>query len=351
MKVHILRIICLLIIGQWTQAQTCFDGIRNGNELRIDCGGDCLPCIPLMYDGEYTPEGPLEIFLTLPPYLYSVEELVEGIYYEMTTGFNNICEELTDCQPFLVLGDEDNLLLDVYKKNLEGDTLGFGRLIVQSQCLSCQPAQSAPNCPLELPLATNTNILELENSYMLEVEMLDGTPPYRVFDNNYQLYYEDNIDSTRFYLGGFPDTLSLDLLVYDFWGCKAAILHNPMEVDTTVMDTTVMDTTVIDTTVMDTTITDTTTALFTIEKGNELRIQPTLFDQETLIYLPYETESIKGIRLTTINGSTFVLEENRDWVRVNGQILRLQNNQLPKGLLYFSVETTEEIFIGKGVKY
>lgn len=328
---------------------TCSDGLRNGEELRIDCGGPgCPDCIPLMYDGEYTPEGQLEIFLTLPPYWYSAEELQQGIYYEMTTGFNNICEELTDCQPFLILGEDDNLFLDVYKKNLDGDILGFGRLIVESQCLSCQPPQVAGECPNNLPLAQNTEILEQENGYMMQIEMLEGTPPFRVQDVNYNLFYEDGIDSMTFYLGLFPDTLDLNLIVYDFWGCKAAILYNPMVIDTTMMDTTVTDTMA-----MDTTMTDTTTALFTLtqEKDDRLRIQPSLFEDEVFIYLPYNVENTLQINAITTNGEILVLEQNEDWTLVNGQTIRLQTSEIPNGLLYFSVTTDRGMLIGKGVKY
>lgn len=345
----------LLTLSFVMQAQNCADGLWNGQEFKIDCGGpDCPPCIPLMYDGEYTVFGNLEIFLTLPPYLFSEAELAEGIYYELGNGFTTVCAELVDCQPFLEIVEDQDLTLDVYKKNLDGEVLGFGRLLVESQCLSCQPQQSTNNCPSGDGLELTFEKQEQENGYMVKINLSNGTPPYRVFDQNYELYYEDGIGDSTFYMGLFPDTFDLNLRVSDFWGCKANIeIINT--IDSMMVDSMVMDSMNMDSTVMDTMVIDTFSASIqnlSFQQTTALPLYPTLFDQQVNIALPMNVANspIQQFSAISMDGMVIDLLQNNKWQINHTEFIELNAAYLPSGLWYFLIEMEGQRFVAKGVK-
>jgi len=314
----------ILAIGQ-----SCGDEILNGTELRMDCGGEsCPPCLHLMYEGTYNEVNELEIFVTIPPFDWSDEEVQQqGIYYELSNGFNTICTELGECQPFLTIQGGNDLAIDITKRNTVGDVLGYGRLLIESFCLSCQPLSASVNCDMNVELSMKmTRVPSDEGYYMLYAEMNDGVAPFRAFDNNYGLFYEDGIYESPFYLGRFPDSLEMDLTIFDAMGCRARIDKNSIinwESDTMQMDTVVSSIQEI--------------------SSESIKLYPTIFTNEITIETSIDFNQIV---ITNANGELVYRETG-----LQGNNIRIATEALPSGIYFIGLQNETNRVVKRAMKF
>lgn len=203
-------------------AQDCSDELTNGDEFRIDCGGiDCPQCINLLYEGVYNAQDVLELFITLPPYIFLEEEYNLGYYYIFTGDFEQVCLEFPECQALLLIPPNTNAVVNVTKYNPAGEEIAYGRLKVKALCRSCVGPDAGTFCdPVTSDLAVTPEAVPLDTSfYMMKLGLTGGIPPYRIFDSANNLYFDDEIYDSLYYLGAFPDSLVLDLIVFDAVSC------------------------------------------------------------------------------------------------------------------------------------
>ena len=66
------------IYGSGGEDPTCSDGIQNGDETGVDCGGSCSPCLTLCYldaDGDRYSDGTSETVETCSAHYYTAAQL------------------------------------------------------------------------------------------------------------------------------------------------------------------------------------------------------------------------------------------------------------------------------------
>ncbi len=213
-------------------AQDCQDGIQNGEELNVDCGGpDCPFCLPILYDiicVDITGTVQLEVFL--PDYLWTNgEELFdEGFFYDITGALDigDLCFTIDECQGAVDFSDATSLEIEFWKKMVPFDNpsvVGYGQ--IQAFPVCTKQDTSTTQCPPDSEFAVTAQKIERDDEYhMIKLDMIGGTPPYDIFDEQRQLYYRLNHPNDTYYLGVIPDDVELILTVRDSLNCTALVV-------------------------------------------------------------------------------------------------------------------------------
>ncbi len=213
-------------------AQSCNDGLMNGDEYRTDCGGSMCPeCIPLWHsvecDGGIDGTGVYDISVFLPNYLWT-SDVLQDYYYELAGDLSIECFALNECTGFSNYQEGNQAQVLIYRKSIPSqEVIGYGAITGELYCVKDLATDLCPDS-LNFNVSATYEKIPLENSdsYMLKIEIADGTPPFAIKDNNTDdLYYKiGHPDYTPYYLGAIPNGIELDLDIVDIHGCAASIL-------------------------------------------------------------------------------------------------------------------------------
>lgn len=202
----------------------CDDGIQNGNELQIDCGGpDCVDCLPILFDvtcqeGE---TGNFDLYLILPPWMWPDDLFDQGLFYEYEGDFSSNgepCLSYSECGGTLSFAEGSQVDIRFLKKSInEEGVIAIGQVNVNPDCLKADT--TVLECPPDANFTVNATRIEMSNGYMLKLEMLGGTPPYNIIDSDQNLFYNYYYPDSIYYLGLVPSDVELNIAVSDNNNC------------------------------------------------------------------------------------------------------------------------------------
>ncbi len=220
---YIYLLIFSLFSSVFVNAQ-CDDGILNGNELRIDCGGpDCADCLPILFDVECQDgeTGNFDLYLILPTWMWPEDLFEQGLYYEYEGDFSSNgepCLSYAECGGTLSFAEGAQVDIRYLKKSLpDGDLVAFGQVNVNPDCLKADT--TVLECHPDTNFIVNATKIEMSDGYMLKLEMLGGTPPYNIIDSDQNLFYSYYNPDSVYYLGLVPNDVELNIAVSDNNNC------------------------------------------------------------------------------------------------------------------------------------
>ncbi len=294
-----LTVVLFVLFQLVGNAQICDDGELNGNEFRIDCGGEMCPeCIPLWHrveceDGLGT--GVYYIEVALPSYLWNEEEVLKDYYFELGGDISVECFTLNECQGFRNYQEGNEAQIEIYKKTIpDQNVLGYGIVKAKKYCVISTDIAHCPDSLENNISATYEKILlEDSASYMLKISIKDGISPFSILDNDTDsLYYVINHQGYEpYYLGAIPNGVDLDLSVIDINGCSAPILN-------------IADTLFIEDTIS---VVDTIMSLYNLPTGfdcveSNFTVYPTFHNEKLNAQFCLEYFSTVTINIFDING-------------------------------------------------
>ena len=325
MKNIIITFLGVLLFG-FANAQECDrNGAWDGDELNVDCGGAVCPtCLPLWYEMVDCDEsaGKFEIEISLPTYLWDEDFMLSnGVYYSFSGDFNVDCGALFECQQQTYeLTDASNALIEVNMlKAATQEIVGYGRGTLFAACVKLDNIES--NCPDNSEFATTaTSVWADSSSYMVKLEMENGLAPYRIVDNSVNRFYQFQWDEDVYYLGAIPDSVELDVSVFDFNGCEVRFteLAKP-------------------------TGEDPLAAIQNLPLLGQLDIFPTLFSTQLNLNIEEQTEGT--LTAFDLSGQALASWEAQE---INGK--SLQVSHLPVGTYVFALETPTGIYTRIAIK-
>lgn len=312
-----------LLLFSSLNAQDCENDVLDDGELNIDCGGELCPfCLPLWYEITCDEEaGNFEMEVQLPAYLWDNELLSNGMIYVLSGDFTQECYDLFECQGTIVLIDASlgEFEISLYAPGFE--KVGHGQIEGFAACVKAEEIED--NCPPDSEfMVTSTSVWTDSTLYMAKLEMTGGTPPYRITDNSVDKFYHTQWDEDVFYLGVIPDSVDLDVTVYDFNGCRADfdIVSKP-----------------------DTPFGEDISAIENLPILGDLDIFPTIFNDYLTLQTKEQTQGVlTAFDLTGKAIATWDLEtQNTQDISVG---------QLPIGTYVFALETNEGIYTRMAIK-
>lgn len=336
MKTILLTFLSLFLFSP-IYAQECNENrTRDGEELNVDCGSEVCPtCLPLWYEIICDPDlGTFSMEVSIPDYLWSDNFLPNGLLYELSGGLEIQCEFITDCQfqtIELVDGEtgEFELSLSTFP---EFDKIGFGQVKGFAACVKADEIDN--DCPPDNNFEVIVESVWADSTlYMVRMEMQGGIPPYQFVDNDVQKFYHTQWSEDVYYLGAIPDSVDLNISVYDVNGCQfdIASVSRP-EMDFNEMTQT------------DTTITDTTiAAIQNLPLFGRLDIFPTIFSDQLTVQFEEQTQG--KITAFDLTGRTV-----GSWNLQQVQNQSLEVGQLPAGNYVFALETEKGVYTRLAIK-
>jgi len=303
-----------------SNAQDCDNNFLDGDELNTDCGGEfCPTCLPLWYQVNCDEvQGQFELQVQLPTYLWNTDFFAQQMVYVLEGGFNVECYDLFECQGFIIVPDADvvNMQLKLYGPG--PTTFAQGQISAQAACVKLDEIES--DCPPDSNfVVTATSQWSDSTVYLVKLEMEGGTPPYKIADNDAQLFYHTQWNNDLYYLGVIPDSVALDISVFDLNGCRFDFpnIQRPEQDFGEVEDTTDIN------------------AIEKIVLANSLSIYPTIFDNQ--ITLDFEQNKAATLTVYSIDG-----QQLAQW-EVIGQKEVFTTTHLAKGTYIFTLETNDEV--------
>ena len=341
-------IFCTSLIGQ-----TCDDNLINGTEFKLNCGGDCVPCISLYYQGSYNEQLELELFVSLPDYIWSEEEAAMGFYYVFNGDFENVCLEYPECQAFLLIAGSNTTTVNVTKYNQLGEEVAYGQLKVISFCRACI-GPAIPDVVFECStdpdsiFSVEALSVPLENGdYMVEFNFINGQPPYRIYDKNFQGFYDDELYSSQYYLGKLPEETILDLIVFDAINCEVQLDSINKNYGLEIIDTMVIDTMVIDTNVVD----SVNLALFTNHANDnifaELDIYPNISNSQFQLHFNLPVAERINICIYSSNGEKIHSLISDEYFSAGQHQISLEAKDVLEGLNFIAIEYRQNLIVEK----
>lgn len=314
-----------------SNAQDCNNNFLDGDELNTDCGGELCPtCLPLWYQVNCDEQaGQFELQIQLPTYLWNTDFFAQGLIYVLEGGFTAECYDLFECQGFILVPDADVVNMEVKLYGAGPTTFAQGQISAQAACVKLDEIEN--NCPDDNFTVTATSEWADSTVYMVKLEMEGGTPPYKIADNEAGLFYHTQWENESYYLGIIPDSIDLDVSVFDFNGCRFDFpnLQRPEQDFGEVMDTTGMGN-------------DTINSIESIVLANNLSIYPTIFDNK--ITLDIDQDQQGWLTVYTIDG------QRVDQWEINDLTTAFSTSHLAKGTYVFALETEGKILTRIAIK-
>ena len=251
---------------------------------------------------------------------------MNGMIYQLSGDFTQECYDLFECQTTIGLADASTAQIDINLFAPGFNKIGYGRITGFAACVKADEIDD--NCPPDSNFEVISESVWADSTlYMARLEMINGTPPYQFVDNDAQKFYHTQWGEDVFYLGVIPDSVDLNLSIYDVNGCQfdIASISRPVEdFDTEPADTTI-------------------SAIQNLPLLGTLDIFPTIFSNKLTVQFE---EPIQGL-LTAYNltGQTVATWDLR---QVQNQSLDV--GQLPTGNYVFALETEEGVYTRLAIK-
>lgn len=310
-----------------SNAQDCSNDFLDGDELNTDCGGEfCPTCLPLWYQVNCDEvAGSFQVEIQLPTYLWNPAFFEDQLFYEYVGDLSKECFDLFECWGVIAVPDADIVVIQLQLSQFGTENIfGQGKISAQAACVKLDEIEN--DCPPDANFnVTATPEWADSTLYMIKMEMEGGTPPYKISDNDAGLFYHTQWENDVYYLGAIPDSVELNVSVFDINGCRFdfPVLQRPVEDFGEMVE-------------------DTMSSIEKIVLANDLFIYPTIFDHQITLDLLQNKPG--KLTVYSIEG-----QQVAQW-DVNGQKESFATSHLANGTYIFAFETEDEILTKIAVK-
>lgn len=206
------------------QAQSCNDGIKNGDELKTDCGGaDCVPCLNIAYAGVCDADNgvfSLNLYFENDP---------NGIYYiQGDINFEDYNPGI-DPNPLLIqYEDGSGINITVKKYNEDGDVIGTA--VIRDGFLACTKLSELYECPASSDLEVEYEMTECNadaGTFYLHLDISGGVAPFQITNDTLEnLYYDADFAENSINIGPLQDGELILFSLIDSQGCVEDLFLN-----------------------------------------------------------------------------------------------------------------------------
>ncbi len=223
--------ICILFVllsSSNIYAQSCSDNIKNGDELKIDCGGsNCPPCLNVVYAGVCDSEiGSYSLNLYFPhdpTGIYYIQGDINYQDYNPGIDFNPLSIQYSD-------GSSVNI--NITKYNEDGDVIGQTK--IKDGYLACTKLSEEFECPPSSELTVDYTMFgcnEVDQTYFLQLTINNGIAPFQITNDTLEnLYYDAEINDEIVNIGPLSNGQVFPISVIDSDGCTVDLMfYNDFE--------------------------------------------------------------------------------------------------------------------------